>query len=142
MQFRTRSLYTLIVRFMHPLTFYPIIQFSLRFFFFEQLQNDESHSVVLPGVIDFTQRYEARLYSTKGRCNWSRRRRHSCRRRLCQRISFGLSGCPGHTGAYAVKLENSALPFQFAVLSRCHSLLCPFLIYFVFTFPLHASCFS
>lgn len=84
---------------------------------FVPLQNDESHSVVLPAFIDSAQCHKARLYGTAGcgsRRRWSRRSSWSGWRSsrwwcgLCQRISSGLPRCTGHTGAYFIHCQNAS----------------------------------
>lgn len=116
----------LIGQFVRSLIFHAIIFWCYMFFVvvFVPLQNDESHSVVLPAFIDTAQCHKARLYGTAGcgtrrrsSSSWSRGRwsgwrssRCWCWCGLCQRISSGLPRCTGHTGAYFIHCQNASFP--------------------------------
>lgn len=73
-----------------------------KFFF----QNDESHSVVLSGVINFTVCHEARLHSSARRCrSRTRTRSGSWRERPHKRISSGLHRCTEYTGEHRTNIH-------------------------------------
>lgn len=132
------QLAALIGQFVRSLIFHALIYLLLYIYFadavvvavFVPLQNDESHSVVLPAFIDSAQCHKARLYGTAGcgsgrRSSWSRGRWSGWRSSrwwcgLCQRISSGLPRCTGHTGAYFIHCQNASS----FTLSRLFSPLC------------------